>query len=199
MKKSIFMAVVAFIVSVNVNAQSDEPLNEISVSYGAGVSLIGDGIGNGIGNGLLDALGGRKWTNDKQFGTLGLEYFRHLNNPNVAVGGIITYSQYGEDVEHDGVKEGERTRRYFSVMPSFKYYYVNTKNFGLYSKAAAGVMLLSSESKEMTGQSKNDSKLYFMYQASFLGIEAGSQNVRAFVEGGVGEQGILLAGLRFKF
>ena len=32
-----------------------------------------------------------------------------------------------------------------------------------------------------------------------IGLEAGSQNIRAFLEAGVGEQGILLAGLRYKF
>ena len=85
-------------------------------------------------------------------------------------------------------------------MPSLKYYYINNKNFGLYSKVAVGPMLLSSKTKNVqTGQSNTDSKVYLMGQASLLGVEAGSQNVRAFLEGGVGEQGIVLAGLRFKF
>ena len=58
---------------VNSMAQTDEPQNEIGISYGLGVSLIGDGIGNGIGAGIFDSMVGRKWTNDKQFGTLGIE------------------------------------------------------------------------------------------------------------------------------
>jgi hypothetical protein len=39
----------------------------------------------------------------------------------------------------------------------------------------------------------------FNFQASLLGIEAGGQNVRGFVELGMGEQGVALAGIRCKF
>ena len=200
MKKILVFAVVAMMSVMGVKAQSDEPRNEIGVSYGLGISLIGDGIGHGIGEGLFDAMVGRKWTNDKQFGSLALEYFRHLDNPRVAVGGIVTYSQFGEDVEYQGSKEGERTRKYISVMPSVKYYYVNKKSFGMYSKLGVGGMLLNSKSEDTkSGKSDSDSKLYFAYQVSLLGLEAGSQNIRAFLEAGVGEQGIVLAGLRCKF
>ena len=200
MKKILVFAVVAMMSVMGVKAQSDEPRNEIGVSYGLGISLIGDGIGHGIGEGLFDAMVGRKWTNDKQFGSLALEYFRHLDNPRVAVGGIVTYSQFGEDVEYQGSKEGERTRKYISVMPSVKYYYVNKKSFGMYSKLGVGGMLLNSKSEDTkSGKSDSDSKFYVAYQVSLLGLEAGSQNVRAFLEAGVGEQGIVLAGLKYKF
>ncbi|MEE3446129.1 MAG: hypothetical protein VZQ78_07965, partial [Prevotella sp.] len=200
---------------MNVNAQSDDPLNEIGVSYGLGVSLIGDGIGNGIGFALFESWSGRKLTNDKQFGSLGVEYFRHLDNPRMAVGAIATYAQYGEDVEYVGAigtytpygeyveyknqKVGERTRHYFSLMPAFKYYYVNGKHFGMYSKLAAGAMMSVFKSEDTKGGSDSDSKIYFMYQVSALGIEFGSQNFRGFLEAGAGEQGIVLAGLKYKF
>ena len=39
----------------------------------------------------------------------------------------------------------------------------------------------------------------FYFQASLLGIEAGSPTIRAFTELGTGEQGIILAGVRYKF
>jgi len=200
MKKFIVFAVVVMISVIGAKAQSDEPRNEIGVSYGLGVSLIGDGIGHGIGEGIFDAMVGRKWTNDKQFGSLAVEYFRHLDNPRVAIGGIVTYSQYGEDVEHQGVKEGERKRKYISVMPSVKYYYVDKKGFGMYSKLGLGGMLLNSKSEDtQSGKSDSDSKFYVAYQVSLLGLEAGSQHIRAFLEAGIGEQGIVLAGLRCKF
>lgn len=200
MKKFFVFAVVVMISAIGAKAQSDELRNEIGVSYGLGVSLIGDGIGHGIGEGIFDALTGRKWTNDKQFGSLGVEYFRHLDNPRLAVGGIVTYSQFGEDVEYQGEKEGERTRKYISVIPSVKYYYVDKKSFGMYSKLGVGGTLLNWKSEyTKSGKSDSDSKLYFAYQVSLLGLEAGSQNFRAFLEAGVGEQGIVLAGLRCKF
>ena len=200
MKRSIILALVAVMTVMGAKAQSDEPQNEISISYGAGISMIGDGIGHAIGEGIFDGLIGRKWTNDKQFGTLGIEYFRHLDNPKVAVGGIFTYAQYGEDVEASDTKVGERTRRYITVMPSLKYYYINKKSFGLYSKAAIGGMLLSASSKDTkNGKDESNSKFYLAFQASLLGLEAGSNNLRAFIEAGAGEQGFILAGVRCRF
>ncbi len=200
MKKAVFLLVITMMSVVNSMAQTDEPRNEIGISYGVGLSLIGDGIGNGIGAGIFDSMVGRKWTNDKQFGTLGIEYFRHLDNPKVAVGGILTYAQYSNDVEADDNKVGERTRRYITAMPAVKYMYINKRSFGLYSKLGAGLMYMNLKEKDnQTGKSDSNSKLYLGFQASLLGLEAGSQNVRAFVEVGVGEQGIFLAGLKCRF
>ena len=198
MKKLSFLFA-ALMAVMSLQAQDEKPRHEIGVSYGAGVSLIGDGIGNSVGTGLFDALFGYNWTNRKEFGSLGLEYFYHLSdNPRVALGGILTYARYGEDVEKDGVKKGDRKRTYMTLMPSVKYYYVDGKNFGLYSKAAVGVMMLHSKSS-MNSQSDSDSSFRFMGQASLLGVEAGSQNLRGFLEFGIGEQGIALIGLKCKF
>lgn len=198
MKKLSFLFA-ALMAVMSLQAQDEKPRHEIGVSYGAGVSLIGDGIGNSVGTGLFDTLFGYNWTNRKEFGSLGLEYFYHLSDdPRVALGGILTYARYGEDVEKDGVKKGDRKRTYMTLMPSVKYYYVDGKNFGLYSKAAVGVMMLHSKSS-MNSQSDSDSSFRFMGQASLLGVEAGSQNLRGFLEFGIGEQGIALIGLKCKF
>lgn len=199
MIKRFSLVLFALMAMVCVQAQDENPSHEIGVSYGLGVSLIGDGIGNAVGAGIFDALTGYEWTNKKNFGTLGVEYFYHLADaPRTAIGGIFTYARYGEDVEKGGVKEGERTRSYMTLMPSVKYYYVNGKNFGLYSKVAAGVMMMRAKS-ESNGKSDTDSDFRFMCQASLLGLEAGSQNFRCFFELGAGEQGIILAGLKYKF
>ena len=199
MIKKLSLVLLALMAIVSVQAQDEKPRHEIGVSYGLGVSLIGDGIGNAVGAGIFDALTGYEWTNKKNFGTLGVEYFYHLADaPRTAIGGIFTYARYGEDVEKGGVKEGERTRSYMTLMPSVKYYYVNGKNFGLYSKVAAGVMMMRAKS-ESNGKSDTNSDFRFMCQASLLGLEAGSQNFRCFFELGAGEQGIILAGLKYKF
>ena len=201
MKKLMMMVAVALMTAVSANAQSEQPKNEIGISYGLGVSAIGDGIGNGLGNGLFDGMVGRKWTNEKNFGTLGIEYFRHLDNtPKLAVGGILTYARMGEDVEYKGTKEGERTRTWMSLMPTMKYYWTQSNNFAFYTKLGAGVMMLHSKNEDLVDHmTDTDSKFYFMWQASLLGAEVGSKNLRGFIELGVGEQGIVLAGLRYKF
>ena len=201
MKKLMMMVAVALMTAVSANAQSELPKNEIGISYGLGVSAIGDGIGNGLGNGLFDGMVGRKWTNEKNFGTLGIEYFRCLDNtPKLAVGGILTYARKGEDVEYKGTKEGERTRTWMSLMPAMKYYWTQSNNLAFYTKLGAGVMMLHSKNEDLVDHmTDTDSKFYFMWQASLLGAEVGSKNLRGFVELGVGEQGIALAGLRYKF
>ena len=200
MKKILVMVAVALMTATGIFAQNEQPKHEIGVSYGAGISLIGDGIGNGLTNGIFDAMNGRKWENSRELGTVAVEYFCHLNNPRLAVGGVVTYARMGEDVMYEKKKEGERTRRYISVMPAIKYYWVNKQHFGLYSKAAVGVMITSAKSENYKDNTSNsDTDLNFMGQASPLGLEAGSQHIRGFFEAGIGEQGIFLIGLRCKF
>ena len=197
MKKVILMVVAALMATMTVQAQNEDLKNEIGVSYGLGVSLIGDGLGNGLGN-LLGNMSGYKYENDSQFGSLSVEYFRHLNgNPKLAFGGIFSYSRYGEDVYKDGSKVGDRNRNYYTLMPAMKYSWINKHHFALYSKVAVGGTLASSKSTE-NGKSENNSKLYFMGQVSAIGVEFGSQ-FRGFVEAGFGDQGMLMAGLRYKF
>jgi len=70
-------------------------------------------------------------------------------------------------------------------MPAVKYSWINKEHFALYSKVAAGATLLS-ETDKNTVQSFDDSKLYFAFQVSALGIEFGGK-LRAFIEAGAGE------------
>lgn len=199
MKKILVMVVATIMATASVKAQNEDLKHEIGVSYGFGVSCIGDGIGNALGNGIFDSLGKVKWTNDKQFGTLALEYFYHLDEPKVAVGAIATYAQYGEDLEKNDKKVGDRIRRYFALMPSIKYYWINKNSFGLYSKLAAGAMLLANKASDVeTDKTDKDSKMYFMWQVSAIGFEFGGK-FRGFIEAGAGEQGIVLGGLKYKF
>ena len=44
MKKVFLMIAAVMMTAMSVKAQSDEPKNELSVSYGIGISLIGDGM-----------------------------------------------------------------------------------------------------------------------------------------------------------
>ena len=174
MKRMILMVVVAMMTTMTVNAQNEDLKNEIGVSYGLGVSLIGDGLGNGLGN-AIGGLAGYKYDNDKQFGSLSVEYFR-------------------EDELKDGVKVGDRSRNYFTLMPAVKCNWINKNNFALYSKLGLGATYMSYKA---TG-SDNDSKVYFMCQVSAIGVEFGSK-LRGFFEAGGGEQGIILGGIKYKF
>lgn len=196
------MIVAALMATTAINAQNSELKNEIGVSYGAGLSLIGDGIGNALGRGLIEVGSGvYKWDNEKNFGSLAVEYFRHMVNPRLAVGGIAAFALAGEDIvrRDDDTKAGDRTRTYFTLMPAIKYSWVNNDHFAFYSKLAVGGTLMNEKgNNDDVKKSENDSKLYFAFQVSALGIEFGGK-LRGFLELGAGEQGIALAGLKYKF
>lgn len=185
--------------AIGANAQGNELKQEIGLSYGRGVSLIGEGIFSSLGNALFNHLSDFETTDGKGFGTLSFEYFYHLGNPRWAVGGIATYSQNVVDVVYKKEKIGERTNFYLSFMPSVKYYWVNKDKFGLYSKAAVGVMIVMAKAKSSAGESDSHADAALMFQTSLLGIEGGLSKLRVFAEVGAGEQGFALAGLRYKF
>jgi hypothetical protein len=94
-------------------------------------------------------------------------------------------------------KIGKAKHNNISIMPSVKFHWVRTKNFGFYSKIGAGATF-SNESQE--GDTKyTKSEVFFNFDVTPIGLDAGSQAFRGFLELGMGEQGILCAGLRYKF
>jgi len=199
MKKMMLMVAVALMTAMNVNAQCEDLKNEVSLSYGFGsLTQLGDGIGEGLGMVFTNT----EFDDGFILGPISVEYFRHLNNPRLAIGGFVSYSKWDSDIlsksgGHE--KVGERNRNYFAVMPAVKWYWTNKNSFGLYSKAAVGAAFLSSTGKDYnTGKSSDDSGTYFMFQASLIGAEFGKQ-FRGFAELGFGEQGFALAGIRYKF
>lgn len=200
MKKKLIMAAIAMMVAMSVNAQCEDLKNEISLSYGLGsLSHLGDGIGEGL---VMAIFSDTEYDDGFILGPISAEYFYHLNNPRLAIGGILSYSKWDSDIlkrRGDHEKVGERKRNYFSLMPAVKWYWSNKNNWGLYSKVAAGVAFLNSTQKEFdVNKSVDDNGTYFMFQLSFLGVEFGKQ-FRGFAELGIGHQGFIEAGLRYKF
>ena len=200
MKRITVVLVVAMMAAVGVNAQNENLHHEVSLSYGIGsVAQLGEGIGEGLAAALFSNT---EYDDGFILGPISVEYFYHFNNPRLALGGLVSYSKWDSNIQMrsgDHEKVGERKRNYWSVMPAFKCYWVNKNTFGLYSKAAAGVAFLSNTEKDyQTGKSLDDNSTHFLFQLSFIGVEFGKQ-FRGFAEAGVGEQGFLLAGVRYKF
>ena len=199
MKKFILMVAAAMMTAMSVNAQNEELKNEISLSYGFGsISQFGSGLGESLGL----VISGTEYDDGAIVGPISVEYYRHLNNPRLAIGALVSYSKWDSDVlKNDNTHEkmGERKRNYFSVMPAIKWYWINKNSFGLYSKAAVGVGFLKTSDKDFKNNTtKDDNGTYFMFQASFIGVEFGGK-LRGFAEAGFGEQGFIQAGLRYKF
>ena len=135
------------------------------------------------------------------WGPAGVEYYYHIS-PVVAVGGVAVFA--GCEAENEKTKQKEFKESFFTIMPSVKFNWLRKKNWGMYSKIAAGVTYAHFKQDGYndgvaTGEQSIVNDLLFNFQASLLGIEAGGQHVRGFAELGLGEQGVALAGVRFKF
>ena len=128
------------------------------------------------------------------------EYFYHAKSW-LGVGGIFAFGQCTQDMYLAGTKDGKATNTYYTLMPAVKFNWLRKKYFGMYSKLAAGATLRreSVDSDDPQDKDYSNSDVHFNWQFTGIGVEAGSPKVRGFVEFGVGEQGLALAGVRYKF
>ena len=184
-----------------VQAQDEmETRHEIAVTYGVApnsrwIDFYSD---------VIPAMFGVEYKNSHYVGPIGLEYYYHTS-PLIGVGAVAVFATNNEDGLIDDVKDSYFKRSYFTFMPSVKFNWLRKHNWGLYSKLAIGGTYanLSSqnydESGKKTGEKTTEKDLLFNYQASLIGVEAGNAHVRGFAELGIGEQGVALAGVRFKF
>ena len=204
MKKT-FSLLAALVVSAFICAPAQaqeevEPRHEIAVSYGAMPNSIWIDIFSKIGAGIF----GESSKNDHYVGPLGLEYYYHTS-PLVGVGAVAVFASNNEDAFRKERLESHRLRSYFTFMPSVKFNWLRKDIWGLYSKVAAGVSIARfsdqdyNENGKLTGEKDITNDVFFNFQASLIGAEVGNQHVRGFAELGIGEQGIALAGVRFKF
>ena len=178
MKKILLMVVVAMMATVSANAQQ-EWKNEISIAYGRGSNTD-----------VLTSIFKGMFTGEQldYWGPVSIEYFRRVDSSNrFGIGAIAAIGGCKWDDETDA------KATYYTFMPSVKYNWLNKSHFSMYSKAAFGITYSSN-----SGSKKSDSGANVNWQASFIGMEFGSA-FRGFVELGTGEQGIIMAGLRYKF
>ena len=229
MKKFQFMSLVALmlLMSSSVMAQN-ESKSEISFSVGGGTPNEKN-IGEALGEGFAKALGkgvatiftfGQvdltdKTQKDASYGPVfNLQYLYSLTSK-VKVGAALSYQRTSNkllvaDNSGNFREVAKANNDYFTVMPVVKAVWAGNKNIGFYSKVAAGVCIASNSAKmvgnakentpgELTDQIKSDKGTRFGYQVSALGFEAGTRNLRGFVELGYGFQGFAQVGANFKF
>ncbi len=190
------MILVASLLLVSAQAQDFQVRHEIAVSYGAApITMWGNAFSD-----IAHSLVGTTYDNDVHIGPISAEYFYHLDEvPRLGVGGSFTYVNHAQDILFSGSKTGDRTRSYLTLMPMVKYNYVDTRNFGMYLKGGVG-LTLGFDKENLNGKpTDSETKARFNFQLTLLGLEAGSQHLRGYVELGVGEQGVMLAGVRYRF
>ena len=192
------MVAVAMMTAMSAQAQSNgyDTKHEVAISYGIDSnSQIIDAFEE-----IGGAMFGAKLKNEKFFGPISAEYFYHVK-PWLGVGGILAYGLNTQDAMSGSDKIGESKNSYFTLMPAVKLAWLRKKHFGMYSKLAVGATLRNEkyDSDKASSKDYSDSEVHVNWQASLLGIEAGGPTIRGFAELGTGEQGIILAGVRYKF
>lgn len=197
MKKILFLTALLFAVAVRAGAQdAPDTKHEVAFSIGAlSTSNWGD-----IFEDALTAIFGAEYDNETFFGPISVEYFRHCTRV-VSVGAVAVYGQSSKDVVDDGEKTGKMKNAYVTLMPAAKFGWLNRPSVCLYSKVAAGATLRNEKYDCCDDDQKDDSDsaVHFNFQVSLIGVEAGGPAVRGFAELGVGEQGIILGGVRYRF
>ena len=200
MKKLILIVTAALMMAVNVNAQEgyEDTKHEVAITFG--IESNSQWIDT-----FENIFSNYTYENDRYMEPISAEYFYHLNKM-LGLGAVFVYGNHKQDLydrwssSKDKIRIGKSSNSYYTLMPAVKFNFVRKKNFGLYSKAALGVTYRT-ESIDYTDDSDDyDEKgVLLNFQLSFIGIEAGSPYLRGFAELGVGEQGIVCAGIRYKF
>lgn len=189
------------------------PANEFSISYGR-LSIPDIGLTLGGLFGTMFSFGHAVPSHIVSVGAVSTEYLRYVH-PNVALGGSITYEAYdlsfgvknGTDEEgHDTYTKGASQFYHFvSIMPTFKFPWFTFSHVGMYSKVAGGICLRFVPGSNSSGEGGEEdsgektSPLSWALQLTPVGVEFGGDTARGFVETGVGMQGMLILGARFRF
>ena len=201
MKIKFLFAALAISAFLCVPAQAqDETRHEIGISYG----VVPNSVWIDVLTDVVPAIFGDKYENGSYVGPIGVEYYYHTS-PLIGVGAIAVLATNNDDGFRKDVLVSHRNKSYFTLMPSVKFDWLRKTNWGMYSKVALGATLAHFANQDydtngkLTGEKKTTDDVLVNFQASLLGVEAGNRTVRGFAELGVGEQGILLAGVRFKF
>jgi hypothetical protein len=190
MKKILLTICVALL---SMGAQAQDSKHEVGVFYGVGsasniLSIITSSISAAVGD------------QSDFWGPIGVEYYYHVS-PVVGLGAVAAYA--GCKAEDEKTRKEDLSETFISLMPSVKFDWLRKKNFGMYSALSAGVMFCSiscnDNAKASDPNAKDETLTTFIFQATALGAEFGGEQFRGFVEAGVGEKGLLCAGVRYKF
>lgn len=200
MKKLILMIGAAiFLCGSSVGASAQNARHEIAVSYGTlsnstWIDVFEDAN-------IASTVQGIKFSDSKEIGSISAEYFYHIN-PLLGLGAIGSFGASSQDILSNQTKIGKMRHKFFTVMPAMKFNWLRRSQWGLYSKIGLGGTLRSEKDKfndTSIYKDYDDNMFHFNWQVTFIGIEAGSESVRGFIETGVGEQGAFLVGVRYKF
>lgn len=182
--------------AVGLRAQTDSydewrmlPRNAISMSYG----LMSINDFSTIMNNFFPSVGEIEGRPVWATGSINLGYTYRLYE-NIEVGGMFGYSgNMGNMTERGAVQ-----KNFFSIMPQAKYNWYHNGKIKLYSRLAAGVLIISINNASGNTEIPDKTAASFTFQASPIGIEIG-RYVAFFAEAGFGATGIITVGVKKVF
>ena len=178
---------------LTMSVQAQEQKHEIGVFYGVGSA-------SNLLSFVTSAYSAAAGDQSSFWGPVGVEYYYHVS-PVLGLGAVASYA--GCKAEDEKTHRDDLTESFFTVMPSVKFNWLRKKGFGMYSALSAGVMFCSvscnDDARASDPEAKDETVATFMFQFTALGAEFGGEQLRGFVEAGLGEKGEICAGLRYKF
>lgn len=172
--------------------------HEVSASYGMLTHNSVLGSMESLGTGLF-SLGTSK-VDYNYSGSFNLGYkFQPFKL--IGVETVMNYESGNGKMYSKNELTGSSSVTHFSFIESVCLSWFNFKHIGMYSKLGVSYTLRKTQydfvDKSKSLNEQNDS--YWWFQFTPMAIEVGSENIRAFTELGVGSQGFLSVGVKYKF
>ncbi len=196
--RRLFILSLIVILAQGANAQFETKKNDLSLSYGVvTIAQVIDVVSDIAGE--VFTLGNVTTKNREFSGAIGLQY-AYQPVRWFGIGAAAVFERSTADVyQHDELK-GTTKVNYFTLMPIAKFNWFDFKVFGMYSKLGAGYTFRNSETNNIeTAETDKSNSDMVAFQFSPVCMQIGTPSIRAFAELGVGSQGILNVGVRYRF
>lgn len=200
MKKILLLVVAAMMATMSANAQNgyDNTKHEVALSYG----YLSNSQWLDAAFMSVNLFSGLNPVKGSAYGPISAEYFCHINNW-LGVGAIFSFGQISTNYDSmaNGTEVYTKKNTNFTLMPAVKFDWFRREHIGLYSKIGVGVLLCNMKTTPADPAEMPTNELVwgFNWQVSAIGFEFGGPQLRGFIEGGMGEQGVALVGIRYKF
>ncbi|MCR5313232.1 MAG: hypothetical protein K6E54_06275 [Bacteroidaceae bacterium] len=200
----------SFFSSIDAQNVDVMPNNEITIDLGLGITQYTRHMDNCAAYKQFRSnvsIPSNKKFGDKMQTSVNIMYIRNINKK-FGVGlqagiGFLKTDDFSDKKTYGKIAKIKEHNIY--LMPTFRTYWYNTNNIGVYSRVSVGLAWACYDEEDTNGNDNlifacgNESSVKFAFQASAIGFEWGGELARGFVEAGYGGQGILITGLKIRF
>ncbi len=195
MKRLFTMMLVALpLFATFAQTNSFDTKGKVEINAGYGIATAPDII-SGFSNMFTGALlpGVVERIDSEGFGSPFASADYYISN-RFAVGLQYNFANYVHHYSLTDESIADLSNRYHTAMVRGKGVWINKPMFQLYSTVAAGPTFVTAKNE----MGHVDNKIHFAFHASPVGIRVGNQ-IAFFVEGGIGFQGLISAGISARF